>query len=82
MTSLVIMSIQVSVAEAKANLSDLLRQAEAGDEVIVSRNGRPVAKICALRPREPGFFQGQVVVHDPNWWQDDSLAELFEPGDG
>ena len=68
----------MSVAEAKANLSDLLRQAEAGDDVIVSRNGRPIAKISALRPRQPGFLQGEVVVHDPNWWIDDDLADLFE----
>ena len=72
------MTIVVSVAEAKATLSDLLRRAEAGEEVVVARNGQPVAKLTAVRPREGGFLRGEVVVRDEQWWApDDLLADDF-----
>lgn len=35
----------VSVAEAKAHLSELLNQVEAGEEVVITRRGQPVAQI-------------------------------------
>lgn len=38
----------VSVAEAKAHLSDILKQVEAGEEVVITRRGRPVARIAAM----------------------------------
>jgi prevent-host-death family protein len=72
------MTMVVSVAEAKANLSELLRRAEAGEEILVARNGQPVARLSAVRPREGGFLRGEVVVHDPGWWaSDDGLADDF-----
>ena len=46
------MTIQVNIAKAKATLSDLVARAEAGEEVVLSRNGRPVARISAvIEPR-------------------------------
>jgi prevent-host-death family protein len=78
MTSMTLMTITVSVAEAKANLSELLRRAEAGEEILVARNGHPVARLSAVRPREGGFLHGEVIVHDPDWWAaDDELAADF-----
>jgi len=42
----------VSLAEAKAHLSDLLDRVEAGETVDISRRGRPVARLTAIaRPR-------------------------------
>ena len=41
-------SIQVSVAQAKAEFASLVSRAEAGDDVIVTRNGRPVARLTRL----------------------------------
>lgn len=47
----------VSVAEAKAHLSELLNQVEAGEEVVITRRGRPVARIkCFDKPLEPLDF--------------------------
>jgi len=44
----------VSVAEAKAHLSELLNQVEAGEEIVITRRGQPVAHIKgfgkALKP--------------------------------
>lgn len=40
-----------SVAETKSQLSEILRQVEAGEEVIITRRGRPVATIrAAVKP--------------------------------
>jgi prevent-host-death family protein len=73
------MTITVSVAEAKATLSDLLRRAGDGEDVLVTRNGQPVARLSQVRPREGGFMRGEIVVHDPDWWKaDDQLADDFE----
>jgi prevent-host-death family protein len=77
-TILMRMRTVVSAADAKAGLSGLLRRAQAGEEIIVTRHGEPVAKIGPVRPRVGGFLRGEVVVNDPDWWQaDDELADLF-----
>jgi prevent-host-death family protein len=36
----------VSVAEAKAHLSELLKQVEAGEEIVITRRGRAVARLA------------------------------------
>ena len=54
----------VNTHEAKSRLSELIRLAEAGDEVIVARNGRPVAKLIPWPParpeRRPGAWAGRI----------------------
>jgi len=51
-----------TVHQAKTNLSKLLKQAEAGQEVIITRGKEPVAKLIALNPlqRIPGSMKGQL----------------------
>ena len=47
--------MKVSVSEAKGRLTDLVRRAEAGDDVILTRHGQPAARIVAINiavPRE------------------------------
>lgn len=39
----------VSVAEAKAHLSEIFNQVIAGEEVIVTRRGQPIVKIEAIK---------------------------------
>jgi prevent-host-death family protein len=44
----------VSLADAKATLSELVDQVEAGDEIDITRRGKPVARLTAVaRPRKP-----------------------------
>ncbi len=47
------MSDVVNVAAAKAHLSELLDRAAAGEEIVIARAGRPVARLAPLREREP-----------------------------
>jgi prevent-host-death family protein len=44
-------SVQVSVSDAKGQLTKLVRRAEAGDEVVLTRMARPVARILPLSKR-------------------------------
>lgn len=50
----------VNIAEAKSHLSDLVSRAEAGEEIIIARSGKPVAKLVPIKPkrREPGIAKG------------------------
>lgn len=41
--------MRISVSEAKAQLTDLVRRAEAGDEIILTRHGQPAVRIVAVR---------------------------------
>lgn len=44
----------VSLAEAKARLSELIDQVETGDTVDITRRGKPVARLTAVaKPRKP-----------------------------
>ncbi len=57
----------VNVHEAKTQLSRLLAQVEAGEEVIIARNGTPVARLvrCKKRgKRNPGSMAGLFTVPD------------------
>ena len=46
----------VNVHQAKTQLSNLLAQAEAGEEIVIARNGKPVARLVALnRKVKPRF---------------------------
>lgn len=77
--------MEVSIYEAKNNFSELVRRAEQGEEVILSRRGRPVARLVKLSPktRELGLFRGQIKELDPDWWKPmaDEEAEAFYRGD-
>ena len=42
--------MEISVNEAKAQLTELVRRAEAGDEVILTRHGHPAARLVAIKP--------------------------------
>ncbi len=57
--------IQVNIAEAKANFSDLIQKAMLGDEVIIAKDHRPVVKIVPLqqpeKKRSPGSGTGQLL---------------------
>ena len=61
------MSAAVSVAQAKARFAALVARAEAGEEIVVTRNGRPVARLGPLaeeRPVKYGALAGIYLAED------------------
>ncbi|MEO7679238.1 MAG: type II toxin-antitoxin system prevent-host-death family antitoxin [Sphingomonas sp.] len=42
--------MQISVTEAKGQLTDLVRRAEAGDEVILTRHGHAAVRLVPVKP--------------------------------
>ncbi len=60
------MSETVNIYEAKTRLSQLVDRAAKGDDVIIARAGRPIARLVAFRPpaavRKPGRMRGRIRV--------------------
>ena len=52
----------VSVAEAKNHLSELIARVEAGEEIAVTRRGKPVAKLVAAATVDEKAMRKQVAV--------------------
>jgi prevent-host-death family protein len=68
--------MQVNIHEAKTHLSRLVERAAGGEEVVIAKAGKPVARLVAFaerkEPRKPGIWRGKVVIHDDF---DDPLPE-------
>ena len=77
----------VNIYEAKTHLSRMIERVAAGEEIIISRNGRPVARLCQLEPRKRnavrfGLLKGQFEVPDDfDAPLPDDLLRLFEGGE-
>jgi prevent-host-death family protein len=41
--------VEISVTDAKAQLTDLVRRAEAGEEVVLTRHGHPAVRLAPIR---------------------------------
>jgi prevent-host-death family protein len=57
----------INVHAAKTQLSRLLERAEAGEEIVIGRAGKPVARLVRYIPDRPkrvfGALKGQIVIH-------------------
>jgi prevent-host-death family protein len=43
--------MRISVSDAKGQLTDLVKRAEAGDEVILTRHGQPAVRLVAVKTK-------------------------------
>ena len=73
----------VNIHEAKTNLSRLLARVEGGEEIIIARAGRAVARLVPMEPapaeREPGSARGLFSVPDDfDAPLPDEVVEAFE----
>ena len=67
----------ISLAEAKARLSELVERAVAGDTVCITRRGKPIVQLTAVRlPRAPIDFEALRALTDRSKSQSES-AEAF-----
>ena len=67
---------KVQLHDAKARLSELVDRAQSGEEVVISRHGKAVAKLVGYQPqrakRRLGLLRGTIKFHK-GW--DDPLPE-------
>jgi prevent-host-death family protein len=63
------MDLVFNIHEAKTNLSALIAKAEAGEEVLIARAGKPVVRLVPVNSRDgklpdrrPGFMKGKIWV--------------------
>jgi prevent-host-death family protein len=58
------MSEKVNIYDAKTRLSQLVGRAEAGEEIVIARGGRPVARLVPFRvegvQRKSGRMRGRI----------------------
>lgn len=70
-----------NISEAKAQLSALIERVLAGEEVIIGKAGKPVAKLVRLqydmRPRRPGALKGQIEIAEDFDELPEDLAVAF-----
>ena len=73
----------VNIFEAKTQLSRLVEAVETGaeDEIVIARNGRPVARLVAIAPAAKGprigIAKGKFQAPDDINEGDAEIAELF-----
>ncbi len=62
------MARTVNVHEAKTHLSRLLAEVGRGEEIVIARAGKPVARLVPVEPRraprQPGSAKGQIWIAD------------------
>jgi prevent-host-death family protein len=75
-----------NISEAKAQLSALIAMVERGDEVILAKSGKPVAKIVpyagGAQRRRPGSMEGEIWIAPDFDELPDDMAEalgMLEP---
>ncbi|MGO8754516.1 MAG: type II toxin-antitoxin system Phd/YefM family antitoxin [Gallionellaceae bacterium] len=58
----------VNIHEAKAHLSRLVEEVSKGQEIIIAKSGKPMAKLTGFSPakpvRMPGFLKGKIKIAD------------------
>lgn len=76
--------MQVNIHDAKTHLSRLLERVEAGEEIVIGRAGKPVARLVPYRqseqPRAPGGWQGRVRIADDFDQTPTNLLAAFRGG--
>jgi prevent-host-death family protein len=70
---------QVNIYEAKTHLSRLVERVERGEEIVIARSGKPVAKLVPVdadpSPRVPGTMRG--LIHESDDFDDPLPAEVL-----
>ena len=74
---------QVNIHQAKTDLSKLVERAEAGEEIVIARAGKPAAKLISLNKararRRLGLLDGKFKIPDDfNAPLPEAVIRLFE----
>ncbi|MHB8415054.1 MAG: type II toxin-antitoxin system Phd/YefM family antitoxin [Acidiferrobacteraceae bacterium] len=64
----------ISLADAKAHLSELLNAVEGGEEVVITRHGHAVARLAAVdAPKQPVQSRSAFRARMPRWRKSSAL---------
>ena len=70
-----------NISEAKAQLSALIEKVLAGEDVIIGKAGKPVARLVRYennrQPRLPGALKGKIKIADDFDELPDDIAKAF-----
>lgn len=70
-----------NITEAKAHFSALIEKVLSGEEVIIGKAGKPVARLVRYErsnePRQPGALKGKIKIADDFDELPDDIAEAF-----
>ena len=70
-----------NISEAKAQLSALIEKVMAGEEVIIGKAGKPVARLIKYennrKARRPGALKGKIKIADDFDVLPDDIAKVF-----
>ena len=59
---------QINIHEAKTHLSRLIEQTALGEEIVIAKHGKPVARLIpyhnTIKKRTAGSLQGQIKLSD------------------
>jgi prevent-host-death family protein len=76
---------KVNIHEAKTHLSRLIARVSAGEEIVIGKAGKPVAKLVPFtdesEPRKLGGWKGKIRLA-PDWDSDDVNEEIAAAFDG
>ena len=71
----------INIHQAKTHLSQLIEKAVAGEDIIIAKAGKPIAKLVAhtkkLEPRKPGLLKGKIKVSEHFDDEDEEINKLF-----
>jgi len=77
--------LTANIHQAKSQLSKLLEAVLAGQEVVIAKAGKPVARLVAyketLKPRKPGALKGKISIPDNFNDEDEEINKLFYEGE-
>lgn len=73
---------EINIHEAKTHLSKILRRVTAGEEIVIARAGKPVARLVPVaepkRERELGRDRGKIWIAEDFDELPEDLLDLFE----
>jgi prevent-host-death family protein len=75
---------QIGMHEAKTRLSQLVKRAESGEEIVIARNGTPAVRLVPVRSASSlasvrGVWRGQVHMAEDFDQLPPDIAEAFDP---
>jgi prevent-host-death family protein len=74
------MATTLNLYEAKTQLSKLVERAAAGEEIVIAKAGKPMAKLVALgrKPLRSGLLRGKVWMPDDFDDRPEAIVRAFE----